>query len=193
MKSFETLCKFIFLFLLPYFKIENHRIILVKGISSSGKTFSICFAFLPNEGTESLTWALQQAKKYGIYPSIMVMDGTDGLKAAAENIFPLTPTLLCTWHVNKAVFAKCRGNFPTLETWNLFYKTWLNLIQSKSEDEYKEKLAQFQTKYNSGVTKSCINYIEGEWLRDGQKQRLVMAWTDRYRHFNITVTTRYDA
>jgi|SRR5215212_11407751 hypothetical protein len=122
----------------------------------------------------------------------MVMDGTDALKAAANNVFPYTPTLLCTWHANKAVFSKCRSKFKTLEEWNLFYKAWLNLIQSKSEREYQEKLTQFRTQYNSSEAKACIKYIEGEWLREGQKQRLVTAWTDSYRHFNTTVTTRYD-
>ena len=64
----------------------------------------------------------------------MAMDGLDGLKAAAELIYPRMPILLCTWHVNKRILVKCKGKFQTAEAWEAFYNAWLNLIRSKTED-----------------------------------------------------------
>jgi hypothetical protein len=127
------------------------------GITSSGKTFSIGFAFLPNEAVESYRWAFSEFKKLNINPPIMVMDGSDGLKAAAELIYPRMPTLLCTWHVNKRIVVKCKGKFKTAEAWEAFYNAWLSLIRSKTEDEFEDRWLQFTTDYDQGETQSCID------------------------------------
>ena len=50
------------------------------GITSSGKTFSIGFCFLPSEQASDYTWALQQFRELGISPGVVVMDGDDALK-----------------------------------------------------------------------------------------------------------------
>jgi transposase-like protein len=108
------------------------------GITSLGKTFSIGFAFLPNESTEAYEWALSQFKNVGINPPIMVMDGSDGLKSAAEAVYPNMPALLCTWHINKCIVAHCKGYFTTNKEWEAFYNAWQRLIQSPTLDEFDE-------------------------------------------------------
>ena len=59
------------------------------------------------------------------------------------------------------------------------------------EDEFKERWLQFTTDYDQGETQSCIDYIKEEWIKGRQIKRLVTAWTNNYRHFNTTVTSRY--
>ena len=103
---------------------------LLIGIIGSAKTFSIGFAFLPNESIESYTFAFEEFKKLGIRPPIMAMDGLDGLKSAANKVYTDIPRLLCTWHVNKNVLSKYKGKFRTKEVWEAFYSTWRDLIQS---------------------------------------------------------------
>jgi hypothetical protein len=118
------------------------------------------------------------------------MDGSDSLKAAAEIVYPNMPTLLCTWHINKCVLANCKGNFTTNEEWEAFYAAWQCLIQSPTPDIFEERWVQFITDYDYGRTKSCIDYIKKEWIKPGQTERLVTAWTNQYQHFNTTVTSR---
>ena len=137
------------------------------GITSSGKTFSIGFAFLPNESTEAYTFALNEFKKLGINPPIIVMDGLDGLKSTADIVYPSMPTLLCTWHVNKRILAKCKGKFQTVEAWEAFYAAWQSLIRSPTPEEFEERWLQFIIDYDQGATKSCISYIKEEWIKQG--------------------------
>jgi hypothetical protein len=92
-----------------YFRIGGLTSLI--GITGSAKTFSIEFAFLPNESTESYTFAFEEFRKLGIRPPVMVMDGSDGLKSAADKVYTNMPTLLCTWHINKNVLSKCKGKF----------------------------------------------------------------------------------
>ena len=108
----------------------------------------------------------------------MVMDGSDGLKGAAGTVYPNMPALLCIWHVNKRIVAHCKGYFTTNEKWEAFFNAWQRLIQSPTLDEFDERWLQFVTDYNHGGTKSCIDYIEKEWIRPRQTERLVTAWTN---------------
>ena len=110
----------------------------------------------------------------------MAIDGSDGLKVAAELIYPRMPTLLYTWHVNKWIVVKCKGKFKTTEAWEAFYNAWLSLIQSKTEDEFEDRWLQFTTDYD-----------QEEWIKNGQIERLVTAWTNNHKHFNTMVTSRY--
>jgi hypothetical protein len=35
-----------------------------------------------------------------------------------------------------------------------------------------------------------VTYLQNEWLKPGQRERLVKAWTNQYLHFRIRVTSR---
>jgi hypothetical protein len=39
-------------------------------------------------------------------------------------------------------------------------------------------------------TQQCVSYLQNEWLKEGQRERLVEAWTNQYLHFGIRVTSR---
>jgi len=119
------------------------------------------------------------------------MDSSDSLKAATNLVYPGIPTLLCTWHVNKAVLAKYKGRFATNEEWQEFYATWQTLIRSPTFEKFEERWLQLTTTYDQGATKSCVEYLKNEWIYEGQIERLVTAWTNEYEHFDTTITTRY--
>ena len=112
-------------FVISYCIYTNNGIL---GITSSGSTYTIGFAFLLDEPTELYEWALSQFKYVGINPSIIAMDGSCALKRAAKIVFPDMPSLLCTWHVNKRIVAKCKPYFLTNEEWNTFFAAWHSLI-----------------------------------------------------------------
>ena len=120
----------------------------------------------------------------------MVIDGSDGLKNGANLVYPGILTLLCTWHVNKAVLAECKGKFRTNEEWETFYTAWQFVIRSPTPEDFEERWLQFTIDYDSGRTESCIDYLKEEWIKPGQIERLVIAWTNQYQHFDTTVTSR---
>ena len=35
-----------------------------------------------------------------------------------------------------------------------------------------------------------MTYLQNEWLKPGQRERLVEAWTNQYLHFGVRVTSR---
>jgi hypothetical protein len=40
------------------------------------------------------------------------------------------------------------------------------------------------------MTQQCVTYLQREWLKEGQRERLVEAWTGQHLHFGIRVTSR---
>ena len=120
----------------------------------------------------------------------MAMDRSDGLAAAAKLVYPTMPTLLCTWHVNKRVVAHCKGKFRTNAAWKAFFDSWLSLVQSPTYKIFEDRWLQFTIDYDYGSTEPCVSYIKREWIKSGQIERLVTAWTNQYQHFDTTVTSR---
>ena len=106
------------------------------------------------------------------------MDGSDGLAAAAKLVYPTMLTVLCAWHVNKRVLAYCKGKFATDLDWKVFFDAWHNLIWSPIPKIFEDRWLQFTINYDYGNTKQCINYIKNEWIKPGQIERLVTAWTN---------------
>ena len=75
-------------------------LLYMVGITSLGISFSIGFCFLPGEKEEDYTWALSCFYKLDVRLAIIVIDGDQALKNAAEKVFLYMPTLLCVWHIN---------------------------------------------------------------------------------------------
>lgn len=117
------------------------------------------------------------------------MDGDKALRNASEHVYPNTPTMLCSWHVNQCVLANCKNRVGS-DDWPEFDYAWRSVIQSRTIGEFEERWLQFCTTYDNTKTSSCIAYLKREWIKDGQKERLVVAWTSNYLHFDTLVTSR---
>lgn len=167
----------------------NTNIVLI-GITSSGKTFSIGFAFLAGEKTSDFEWALNIFKELGISPGVIVIDGDDALFNACSAVYPQSPALLCEWHIHKCITANCKSEFPTSEEWNEFNMQWREIVQSPTIAIYNQRWLEFRDKYSSGPGSKCLPYLRKEWLKQGQRERLVKAWTSQYMHFGTTTTSR---
>jgi hypothetical protein len=139
MSDFSVLFGSFLVFSKAFLCFRIGELIIFVGITSSAKIFSIEFTFLPNESTESYIFAFQEFKKISIRPPVMVMDGSDRLKSAAAKVYTNMPMLLCTWHVNKNMFSKCKGNFQSKEEWEIFYGVWRDLIQLPTFEIFNER------------------------------------------------------
>ncbi|CAG8662882.1 24206_t:CDS:2 [Cetraspora pellucida] len=71
-----------------------------------------------NETEADYKWALSYVSRIfnGIsYPNVIVTDRELALISAISKIFPTTKQILCIWHINKNILAKCRHHFDTEE------------------------------------------------------------------------------
>ena len=121
-------------------------------------------------------------------PGAISTDCDQALRNGLNRVFPDSPTLLCSWHANKNIQQHCRSYFTTEETWERFIQGWNSIVSSKTEEEYHSRHTQFQNNFASHP--ACIQYINQTWLRTSRKEALVQAWTNKYPHFGITVTSR---
>ena len=86
------------------------------GVDAAQRSFCIAFAFLSSETEDDYIWALDRLKSLyeqcnAALPSVILTDRCLALINAALTLFPSTAILLCLWHVNKAVLARCQPTF----------------------------------------------------------------------------------
>lgn len=79
---------------------------------------------------------------------------------AVERMFPQAPNLLCTWHINKNVVAKCKKYFKTGNEWADFMQTWDRLCRSPTEQDYNAAVVELNAKCPPRV----IQYLTSTWL-----------------------------
>jgi MULE transposase domain len=166
------------------------------GIDHNSKSFFVAFAFLPDQTEQSYKWALTQTQElYSLLnipelaPGAISTDCDQALRNAIFDVFPDIATLLCIWHANKNIQQHCKHKFNTIEAYNEFFQAWQHIIQSPNPIEYNSRLLQFSATY-PGPESKCVEYVKKTWLKEGRKQALVQAWTNKYTHFGITVTSR---
>jgi hypothetical protein len=163
------------------------------GIDATGRSFCIAFALLSGETEEDYTWALERLKSLyqqsnTTLPSVILTDRCLAVMNAASAVFPSAATLLCLWHANKAVLARCQPAFPDIEKWKEFYRFWHSIINSPTEEDYLKRLQDFQQLYTP-THLAEVGYIKDTWLTPF-KEKLVKAWVDRSTHFGNTTTSR---
>ena len=82
------------------------------GVDAAQRSFCIAFAFLSGETEEDYTWALERLRSLykqcsTALPSVILTDRCLAVMNAALTLFPSIALLLCLWHANKAVLARC--------------------------------------------------------------------------------------
>ena len=165
------------------------------GVDAAQRSFCIAFAFLSGETEEDYTWALERLRSLyeqcnTALPSIVLVDRCLAVINAASALFPSAAVLLCLWHANKAVLARCQPAFPEAEKWKEFYNFWHSIINSPTEEDYAKRLAEIQQKYLPQHLKE-VGYIKETWLVP-YKEKLVRAWVDQSTHFGNTATSRVE-
>jgi hypothetical protein len=121
-------------------------------------------------------------------PGAIATDCDQALRNALSIVFPESPALLCVWHANKNIQQHCKPMFTTTEAYENFLGSWIRIVHSTTEDEYRTRLRQFTEEFRAYP--SAVEYVQSTWLKDGRKQAIVHVWTNDYPHFGITTTSR---
>ncbi|KAI5392117.1 hypothetical protein KIW84_076780 [Lathyrus oleraceus] len=110
-------------------------------------------------------WILEKLKelfvKKDMCPQVILTDRDLALMKAIEIVFPRSINLLCRFHINKNVDAKCKQHVvndlqKTIDT------LWMEVVWASDEVEYGQRLHQLE---QACVDYSgFINYVKDTWL-----------------------------
>ena len=96
------------------YKTNIYRLPLLEivGVTSTRLTFSVAFVLLSNERENNFIWTLQKLKglffRGDMYPQVIVSNRDLALMNAISVVFPEATNILCRFHINKNVKAKCK-------------------------------------------------------------------------------------
>ncbi|XP_063950653.1 protein FAR1-RELATED SEQUENCE 4-like [Daucus carota subsp. sativus] len=173
------------------YKTNKYKMPLLNivGVTSFNTTFFSAVIFLQKEEVGDYVWALECfVKILGLQrqPLTIVTDRELALLNAIKVVFPDCSHLLCAWHIEKNIMAKCKKNFKTKEEWEEFILDWTNVMKSPGEMSFCSSWGQLREKYSHQAL--VIAYIENNWLPF--KEKFFYAWTNKVMHFGNHVTSR---
>ncbi|GFY99079.1 hypothetical protein Acr_13g0004800 [Actinidia rufa] len=177
------------------YKTNEYRIPLLEvvGITSTMQTYSLMFAYLANEKSDRLTWAVGTLKnlmveKEALMPSVLVSDRDLTLMKAIETCFPAARHILCIWHINQNVVKYCSPILGSEMT--RFFASWHSLIKSSTPESYQQKWHILVGEFKSYPR--ATKYLWETWLRS-YKERFIDAWLDTCMHLGSNSSQRAES
>lgn len=176
------------------YKTNKYRLPLfeIVGVTSTGLTFNVAFAYMDSERQDNFWWALEKLKELFFsntsFPQVIVTDRELALMNAIKVVFPSSTNLLCQLHINKNVGAKCKQYILKKDMQEPILELWRKIVYCSEEKEYEELLQVFEQACVDNII--FFDYVRDTWLNP-HKERFVEAWTNRVLHLGNTTTNRY--
>ncbi|KAH1225504.1 PKS-NRPS hybrid synthetase [Glycine max] len=142
-------CNLVFLIDITY-KTNRYRLPLLDfvGVTPTGMTFSVGFAYLDGECLNNVVWALERFRdiflRRDVLPGVIVTDRDLTLMNAVKTVFSECTNLLCTFHINKNVKGKCKSLIGQTNAWEYVMNAWGTLVDCPSEQQFDEYLKRFE-------------------------------------------------
>jgi len=117
-----NVCHLVFLIDSTY-KTNRYKLLLLDfvGVTPTRMTFSVGFAYLEGECVNNLVRALEQFRglflRNNCLPIVIVIDRDLALMNALKIVFPECTNLLCRFHIDKNVKAKCKSLIGQKNVW----------------------------------------------------------------------------
>jgi MULE transposase domain len=89
----------------------------MSAITGGKQVIQVAIVFLTKEREGDYNWALEcfqelMFKESIEKPTVTITDRELALMASLDILFPSSRHILCRWHVNMNVLAKCKKHFP---------------------------------------------------------------------------------
>ncbi|KAH1189852.1 Protein FAR1-RELATED SEQUENCE 5 [Glycine max] len=170
--KFVNTCNLVFLIDNTY-KTNRYRLPLLDfvGVTPTGMTFSADFAYVEGERINNLRDAL---------PGVIVTDRDQALMNAVKDVFLECTNLLCSFHINKNVKAKCKSLIAQKNAWD-----YGCLTDCPSEQQFDECLKKFEMACTPWSM--FVDYVKETWIIP-HKEKFVFAWTNKVMHLGNTTT-----
>ncbi|KAL5141510.1 Protein FAR1-RELATED SEQUENCE 5 [Glycine soja] len=188
-------CNLVFLIDSTY-KTTRYRLPLLDfvGVTPTGMTFSAGFAYVEDERVNNLVWSFQRFQglflKRDALPGVIVTDRDQALMNAVKDVFPECTNLLCIFHINKNVKAKCKSLIAQKNAWDYVMDCWGSLTDCPSEQQFDECLKKF--KVACAPWPIFVDYVKETWIIP-HKEKFVSAWTNKVMHLGNTTTNRVES
>jgi len=166
----------------------------VVGITSTGLTFSVAFCLLAAEKENNFLWALDKLKglffRVDSYPRVVVCDRDIALMNAIRIVFLEAYNLLCRFHIDKNVKAKCKMLVHLREAWDQVMEVWGSIVDYGIVEAFEDRVNALEVVCSPWPI--FVDYVMATWLRP-HKEKIVKAWTDKVMHLGNTTSNRVEA
>jgi len=174
------------------YKTNRYRLPLFDfvGVTPTGMTFSAGFAYLEGERVNNIVWALEQFR--GLFlrndrlPVVIVTDRDRTLMNAVKTVFPEHTNLLCRFHIDKNVKAKCKSLIGQKNVWDYVMDNWGTLVDCSSEQQFAGCLHKFQIACSRWPM--FVDYVNETWIIP-HKKKFITAWMNKVMHLGNTQQT----
>ena len=120
----------------------------VVGVTPTRITFFVAFAYLEREQLNNVVWALQRFQglflRRDALPRVIVTDRDLALMNAVKVVFLEATNLLCWFHIDKNVKAKCKILAGKKNAWDYVMEAWESLVDCPSKQQFNECLKNFE-------------------------------------------------
>ncbi|KAH1229735.1 hypothetical protein GmHk_10G029403 [Glycine max] len=164
------------------YKTNRYKLQLLDfvGVTPIGMTFSAGFAYLEGECVSNIVWALERNDRLHV---IIVTDRDLAFMNALKIMFPECTNLLCRFHIDKNVKAKCKSLIGQKNVWEYVMDSWGTLVDCPSEQQFPKHLQKFQVVCS--LWPMFVDYVCETWIVP-HKEKFIMVWTNKVMHLNNT-------
>ncbi|KAH1222037.1 hypothetical protein GmHk_12G035304 [Glycine max] len=120
---------------------------------------------------------------------VIVTDRDLTLINAVKTVFPECTNLLCRFHIDKNVKAKCKSLIGQKNAWEYVMDAWGSLVDCPFEQQFHECLKKFEIACSPWPM--FVDYINETWIIP-HKEKFITAWTNKVMHLENPTTNRYE-
>ncbi|KAH1202702.1 Protein FAR1-RELATED SEQUENCE 5 [Glycine max] len=178
------------------YKTNRYKLPLLDfvGVTPTAMTFSAGFAYLEAECVNNIVWAWERFRglflRHDHLPLVIVTDRDLAPMNAVKTVFPESTNLLCRFHIDKNVKAKCKSLIGENNAWDYVMDSWGTLVDCPSEHEFHESHQKFQVACSPWPM--FIDYVNDTWIIP-HKEKFIKAWTNKVMHLGNTTTNRVES
>lgn len=169
----------------------NMPLLHIVSHTSTGTTFSVAYCFMKQETGVYYAQALRILKEVipGLPTKVIVTDADQALRNALLEVCPEWKHLLCRWHITQNIKANCRLGLVA-EEWKLFTSIWNDIVFAPTLTDFDDACAKFKRTFdNEPSTQRLYDHMMGR-LKEGERERYVSCWVDKYPHLDNTSSSR---
>ncbi|KAL5190965.1 hypothetical protein HKD37_04G010299 [Glycine soja] len=137
-----------------------------------------------------LFWCHPDAVKNDHLSVVIVTDRDLALMNAVKTVFPESTNLLCKFHIDKNVKAKCKSLIGEKNVWDYIMDNWGTLVDCPSEHQFHESLQKFQVACSPWLM--FTDYVNDTWIIP-HKENFITAWTNKVMRLGNTTTNRVES
>ena len=170
-------CNLVFLIYSTY-KTNRYKLPLLDfvGETPTGMTFSAGFVYLEGERVNNMVWALEQFRglflRCDALPRVIMTDRDLTLMNAVKTVFPEAEctNLLCKFHIDKNVKAKCKFLIDKKNAWEYVMDVWGSLVDCRFEHQFDDCLKKFEIACSPWSM--FVDYVNETWIIPTRKNLL---------------------